>query len=183
MKPALKILAVAVAFYAFFYLCVWTAARVHGDMATVEQLSAENANLRMFNARRQRRLVKPPATPREQSIAMAEHIFGTPYPVIAAIWRQENGPPDIETGSIGKTDYIALTFPVRDWAAAECARTMNRMAWEWFLTTADGREALGKMLTKSAGPYTALDMKAQKDWAKNVKAFILEEQALNHSPR
>lgn len=175
---ALKLLAAILGLYAYAYFCVWMAVKVHGD-GRVETLAAENENLRMFNSRRQRRLIKPPATPRDQSIAKAEHIFGTPYPVIKAVWRQENGPPDIETGSIGKTDYIAMTFPVSDWAAAECARTLNRMAWEWFLTTPEGRDALGHMLLKSAGPYTAMDKERQKDWARNVKGFILEEQAIN----
>lgn len=170
----LKILAVLLGLYGFFYLCVWTAAR--GDLARIEALAAENQNLRLFNARRQRRLVKPPATPRDLSIAKMEHIFGTPYPVIRAVWRQENGPPDIETGSIGKTDYVALNFPVQDWAAAEAARTLNRMAWEWFLTTPEGKEALGHMLLKTAGPYTALGKQEQKDWAKNVKHYALEGQ-------
>lgn len=176
MKTGLKILGVALALYGYFYLCVWTAARK--DLGRIETLSAENQNLRLFNARRQRRLIKPPATPRDQSISKMEHIFGTPAPVVRGVWRQENGPPDIETGSIGKTDFIAVSFPVQDWAAAECARTLNRMAWEWFLTTPEGKEALGHMLLKASAPYTALGAKEQKDWARNVKAFILEEQKL-----
>ncbi len=160
--------------YGFFYAVTSATVKFYSDKT--EQLSAENERLRLFDARRQRRLVKPPATPRDLSIAKAEHIFGTPYAVIRAVWRQENGPPDIETGSIGKTDYIAQTFPIQEWAAMECSRTLNRMAWEWFLNTPEGREALGRMLFKSAGPYTALSLQAQKDWAHNVKGFILEER-------
>lgn len=39
---------------------------------------SENADLRMFNARRQRRLVKPQAKPELDSIGTASHLLGTP---------------------------------------------------------------------------------------------------------
>jgi hypothetical protein len=141
----------------------------------VEKLSAENERLRIFNARRQRRLVKPPATPRLESIEKASHILGTPPQVIEAVWMQENGPPDIETGSIGKTDYFAENFPMADWAALEAARTMNRMAFEWFLKTPEGKRAYPKFLTYASAPYTALGPQEQKNWAKYVEKFSLGE--------
>ncbi len=134
----------------------------------------EIGRLRIFNARRDKRLHRPPASPRLMSADKAAHILGTPAPVVLGVWFAENGPPDIETGSIGKTDWIALGFPMEDWAALEAARSMNRFCWQWF-QTADGKRALPLMLKYAAGPYTALGEEDQRQWVKTVSREILKE--------
>lgn len=143
----------------------------------VSKLSAENERLRLFNARRERRLIKPPATPREASISQASHILGTPPQVIRAIWQQENGPPDIESGSIGKTDHFAKYFPMQDWAALEAARTINRLSFIWFTTTPEGKQAYRKMLNFAAPTYAAVSPWENARWAKSVELFTLTKSA------
>lgn len=144
----------------------------------LEEVSGENERLRLFNARQKRRLDMPLymsdkkfAEPDKEAVAIASHILGCPESVIAAVWKQENGPPDIETGSLGKTDFFVKNFPLKDWPALEAGRTMNLWCWDWFLTTDGGRQAMKVMLAHIAKPYTGLDLKEQKDWAKRVAVF------------
>jgi len=151
---------------------------MYGDVAEkVSALSAENERLRLFNARRERRIIKPPASPRDQSIGKASHILGTPAEVIRAIWQQENGPPDIETGSIGKTDHFAKHFEMDDWAALEAARTINRLSFNWFLHTPEGRIAYKRMLNYAAPTYAAMGPAQNAQWAKSVYGFSLTKSA------
>ena len=147
-------------FCAALAVCVWSVRRV-------EALSTENQNLRTFNARRDRRLNRPPASPRWESIEQASHILGTAPSVIAGVWYAENGPPDIETGSLGKTDAF-VGYPIQDWAALEAGRTMNRLSWEWFTQTPEGRRALPFMLKSAAGPYTAMGEYSQRQWVQRI---------------
>lgn len=140
-------------------------------LGEADALRDENERLRLFNARRERRLHKPMAIPRWDSINKASHVLGTDPFIIASVWRQENGPPDIETGSIGKTDFFAQNLPMYDWPAFEAGRTLNRLAWEWLTQTPEGRAALKPMLVYASKPYTALGVGSQKTWAKNVLSF------------
>lgn len=144
----------------------------YGLLERTEALSAENERLRLFHAREVRRQKKPPAEPRWAAIAKASHITGADADVIAAIWRHENGPPDIETGVLGRTDYFAKNFPIAEWPALETGRTINVWAWRWFTETPEGKAALKKMLVYASAPYTAKTN--EKEWAKNVYAFTLE---------
>lgn len=138
---------------------------------TVVDLAAENERLRLFHAREVRRFKRPDAVPR--GTENAQHILGTPANLIAGVWRQENGPPDIETGVLGRTDYFAKNSPISDWAALETARTLNIYAWKW-LQTPEGKPALKHILAFASGPYIdkgKLGDKAAKDWARNVYDF------------
>lgn len=133
-------------------------------------LSAENERLRLFNAREVRRYKKPQAQPR--SHYTAEHILGTPANVIAAVWRQENGPPDVETGVLGKTAYFARNSPIEDWASMETARTMNIYAWDWMMKTKEGRHAFKQVCKHASVPYTGNTL--PDVWAKNIYQFTIE---------
>lgn len=145
----------------------------------VETVSAENERLRMFNARRDRRLNRPPASPRMDSIAQAHHVLGTAESIVAGVWYSENGPPDIETGSLGKTDAF-VGYPIEDWAALEAGRTMNRLAWEWLTRTPEGRRALPYLLKHAAGPYTAMGEFSQKQW---VARILTEVDSWKHGKK
>lgn len=139
----------------------------HKSLEKVEALSAENQRLRLFNAREVRRFKRPDAVPR--GTIEAQHVLGTPAVVIAAVWRQENGPPDVETGVLGKTDWISKNFPVDQWAALETGRTMNIYAWRWMMETEEGHKAYKKILKFAAKPYTGNTL--PDVWAKNVYEF------------
>ena len=91
----------------------------------VERLGSENQRLRLFNAREVRRYKRPVAVPR--GCENAQHILGTPAEIIGGVFRQENGPPDIETGVLGKTAYFSRNSPIEDWAALETERTLNKI--------------------------------------------------------
>ena len=131
----------------------------------------ENERLRMFNVRRERRLhwMTQPQSINLESVETASHVEGTPPSLVAALLYTENGPPDLETGSIDKTDYFAKDFPLTQWSALDGARTLNRMAWEYLLTTPDGQKALKGLLSYAAKPYTNLSEPEQKDWAARMK--------------
>jgi hypothetical protein len=140
-------------------------------LGQADGLREENERLRLFNARRERRIHKPPPVINWESCTKAGFTLGADPYVIAAIWRQENGPPDIETGSLGKTDFFAKNLPVKDWPAFEAGRTINRMAWEWFAKTPEGKEALKRMLKYSGEEYAALVVARGKVWGKNVYTY------------
>jgi len=144
----------------------------------VAELAGENERLRLFNAREVRRYKRPNANPRQDALNNASHILGTPAKVIEAVWRQENGPPDIETGVLGKTAYFSKNSPVTDWAALETARTLNIYTWKWLTKTPEGKKALIHVLKFASGPYIdeAKMGKAQaKVWADTVYKFSQEE--------
>jgi hypothetical protein len=141
----------------------------------IEQLSAENERLRLFNAREVRRYKRPLASPRMDSIAKAEHILGVSGKAVEGVWKAENGPPDIETGVLGKTDYFSKNFPMTDWPALETGRTMNIYAWKWFTTTPEGKQALKQMLKYTAEPYTAMGKGSQQIWVKVVYSTAIEQ--------
>lgn len=136
----------------------------------IQRLSAENERLRAFNARRERRLkwMREPEKINLQAVQTASHVLGTPPSVVAALLYSENGPQDLETGSIDKTDIFAKVFPIQYWSTLDGVRTLNRLAWTWFLETESGREALPRMLKYAAKPYTALSDAEQRVWMKNM---------------
>ena len=149
-----------------------------GQAWELKSLAEENAHLRIFNAREVRRLklrkgykIEAPL----DCLALAHHVEGVAPSVIAAVWKQESGPPDIETGVLGKSDFISKNFEMRYWPALEAARTLNHWAWAWFTTTAEGRLALARMLTYTAPHYVALGIKDHAAWVRNVLAY--ERQA------
>lgn len=140
----------------------------------IETLSAENERLRLFNAREVRRYKNPGAKVRWKAVDKATHIVGTPGSLVGAVWMQENGPPDIETGVLGKTDEFSRNHPIEDWPALETARTLNVWAWDWLLNTHEGRKALKPLLAHVAKPYTAMDEKEQRVWVARVMKFQTE---------
>jgi hypothetical protein len=145
---------------------------VNEQVKRVEALSSENQRLRLFNAREVRRYKRPVAVPR--GCENAQHILGTPANIIGGVFRQENGPPDIETGVLGKTAYFSKNSPIEDWAALETARTLNIYAWKWMTTTPEGKRALKHVLEYASGPYidkAKMGEKEAKTWAKNVLEF------------
>jgi hypothetical protein len=103
------------------------------------------------------------------AVATASHVEGTPPSLVAALIYTENGPQDLETGSIDKTDWFAKDFPIEKWSALDGARTLNRMAWEYLLETTDGQRALHGLLLYAAKPYTNLSDQEQKDWAMRMR--------------
>ncbi len=137
----------------------------------VVSLASENQRLRLFNAREVRRFKKPAAVPRYAE--GAEHILGTPFKVTEAVWKAENGPPDIETGVLGKTDYFSKNSPMDDWPALETARTMNIYAWSWMMNTPEGKKAYKQVLKYAAKSYTGNT--SPETWEKNVYNFTLEK--------
>lgn len=144
-----------------------------GKVTTSElgRLQAENQQLRLFNAREVRRQKRPLAKVRWEAVEGAEHLMGVPGSLVAAVWQHENGPPDIETGVLGKTDAISRHLPVKDWPAYETARTLNVWAWEWLLTTPEGKQALKPMMQYVGRPYTAMGEAEGKRWAARVLKF------------
>jgi hypothetical protein len=138
---------------------------------SLRQEIQENERLRMFNVRRERRLhwMKEPEKINTEAVEVASHVEGTPPSLVAALLYTENGPPDLETGSIDKTDYFAKEFPLSQWSALDGARTLNRMAWEYLLQDPKGRQALKGLLAYAAKPYTNLSPAEQKDWARNMQ--------------
>ena len=140
-------------------------------MGEADGLREENERLRLFNARRERRIHKPGPTINWDSCNRAAFTLGADPYVIAAIWRQESGPPDIETGSLGKTELFAKHLPMKDWPAFEAGRTINRLTWEWFQKTPEGKEALKRMLKYSGVIYTALGESKGHEWGRNVYTF------------
>lgn len=138
----------------------------------IAEQEAENQRLRLFNAREVRRFKHPGANVDWSAVSKAAHVLGTAPQVIAAVWVHENGPPDIETGVLGKTDYFAKHSPMDEWPALEAARTLNIYAWKWLTETPEGRVALKRVLKRAAKPYTG-DTKAD-DWARNVYALQAE---------
>lgn len=138
---------------------------------SLRQEIQENERLRMFNVRRERRLhwMKEPEKINTEAVEVASHVEGTPPSLVAALLYTENGPPDLETGSIDKTDYFAKEFPLSQLSALDGARTLNRMAWEYLLQDPKGRQALKGLLAYAAKPYTNLSPAEQKDWARNMQ--------------
>jgi hypothetical protein len=134
-----------------------------------KRLITENERLRSFNARRTRRfkwMLKPEKINAE-SVTISHHLLGIPPSVIAALLYCENGPQDIESGSIDKTDYFAMHFPISQWSALDGSRTLNRMLWEWVL--AQDKETQDRFWRYASKPYTALSKPEQKHWADNMR--------------
>jgi hypothetical protein len=138
-----------------------------------KRLLVENEKLRSFNVRRERRLkwMMKPKSIDADSVSQATHILGTPPSIIAALLYCENGPENLETGSIDKTDYFALNFPIARWSTLDGTRTLNRMLWEWFL--AQDEPTQKSFYMSAAKPYTALSKAEQKSWAANMRAAEL----------
>lgn len=155
------------------FTTAFTVSRIQN--AELIKLAAENERLRLFNAREVRRYKKPAAKVNYSACADARHIMGTPASVIAAVTRQENGPPDIETGVLGKTDWIAKNYPIQSWASMETGRTLNIYAWDWLLHTEEGRLAFKKILKRASKSYTGDTL--PEAWARNVATFQQEEAA------
>ena len=135
-----------------------------------ETLTAENERLRLFNAREVRRMSHPPPKVNKQAVELATHLQGIPSSVVAALYYAENGPPDIETGILGKTELIAKNYPLEYWPALEAGRTLNHYAWSWFLNTPEGKQNLQKMLFYAGKPYTAGNPKNVTTWANTIIA-------------
>lgn len=155
------------------FIATFTVSRIQSEK--ISKLSAENERLRLFNAREVRRYKKPSAKVNYEACAEARHVMGAPASVIAAVTRQENGPPDIETGVLGKTDWIAKNYPIQYWASMETGRMLNIYAWEWLLKTDEGRIAFKKILKRASKSYTGNTL--PDAWAKNVAKFQMEEAA------
>lgn len=129
---------------------------------------------RSFNVRRERRLkwMQAPKKVNLEAVATATHLLGIRPSVAAALLYCENGPEFLESGAIDKTDFFALHVPIEKRSAVEGARTLSRMAWEWFITTPEGRRALDKMLIFAGTPYTHLGRPEQMAWAVNMSVAI-----------
>ena len=131
----------------------------------IAKLAAENQRLRAFRAREARRYDKPEATVNKEAVAQAGHILGTPPSVLAAIWTYENGPPDIETGVLGRTDYFAKHLPLDYWPAFEAGRTINIYVYK-YLQSPEGDKAWKEILNRAAKSYTGNTR--PKTWADGV---------------
>lgn len=140
----------------------------------VQTLSIALERERSFNVRRERRLrwMQNPQKINLEAVAMATHILGIRPSVTAALLFCENGPEHMESGAIDKTDFFALHVPIEKRSAVEGSRTLNRMAWEWFITTPDGQRALDRMLIFAGSPYTHLGLPEQRAWAVNMAVAI-----------
>lgn len=134
-----------------------------------KRLIAENERLRSFNTRRSRRLkwMLKPEKINLEAVTVSNHLLGIPPSVIGALIYCENGPQDLETGSIDKTDYFAMHFPIQQWSVLDGSRTLNRMLWEWLL--AQDKETQNRFWRSASKPYTALSVKEQKTWANNME--------------
>lgn len=149
---------------------VFVAAFGYTQACRLEELASENERLRLFNAREARRYQKPGANVNYSACAEARHLLGTPPHLVAAVFRQENGPPDIETGVLGKTDWVSKHYPVKDWAALETGRTLNIYAWDYIMHHPD---VLKKVLKHASKPYTGNTL--PEAWVKNIMTFQAEE--------
>jgi len=163
------------AFGALLFFCMvchfsitWSAKQASYE--EIKRLVAENERLRSFNARRQRRLkwMNQPESIDLESVSLAYHVTGVKPSWIAALLYCENGPEDLKTGSIDKTDVFAKYFKVKDWSALDGTRTLTRSAFEWFSSTEEGREAAKQFLLYAAAPYTNLSAKEQQAWMRNM---------------
>lgn len=129
-----------------------------------------------FNARRERRLrlEKDEVGPKINldAVALAFHLEGTSPDVIAALLHCEDGPMNVESGSIDKTDVFAKDIQIDRRSAVEGARTLNRMAWDWLTKTPEGQKVLPSLLTYCSTPYTSLGSLEQRDWARNMQRSI-----------
>lgn len=170
----------------FVAICVAGVSGFDSKMARDQlvQLSAENERLRLFNTRRERRLkwMAKPKGLNTEAVAKAWHILGIPPSAVAALIYTENGPQDLETGSIDKTDFFAANLPIECWSTLDGSRTLNRMLWEWMLESQEGRKALPHFLVSAAGPYTAGRSDHEKrlwanhwlQWERIFKAKLLQ---------
>ncbi len=133
------------------------------------KFATENERLRSFNTRMMRRLkwINMPEKIDPEAVALAEHIEGTPASMVAALIFCENGPEDIETGSIDKTDYWAKNLPIKYWSKLDGARTLNRMLWNWIQAHPDQFKLF---LFDAARPYTNMSKPLQMTWASNMFA-------------
>lgn len=140
-----------------------------GFVAENKRLLAENERLRSFNARRTRRLkfMHKPERIDIEAVTVCSHVLGIPPSVISALIYNENGPQDLETGSIDKTDFFALHFPIQQWSALDGSRTLNRMLWEWVLSR--DKTVQDSFWRYASKPYTALSIPEQKRWADNMR--------------
>jgi hypothetical protein len=132
-----------------------------------KSLVVENERIRSFNVRRERRLkwMQAPQKIDIKNISLPYHVLGIKPSVIAALLKCENGPEYLESGSIDKSDFFALYFPLERWSALEGSRTLNRMLWEW-VTLDKNREHAFYLY--AAKPYTALSVAEQNSWANNM---------------
>jgi hypothetical protein len=133
--------------------------------AKIADQAAEIQRLRTFRAREARRYEHPSAKVNKEAVAQAGHLLGTPPHVIAAIWTYENGPPDIETGVLGRTDYFAKHLPMDYWPAFEAGRTINIYTWK-YLQSPEGDKAWRAILERAAKAYTGNTR--PKTWADSV---------------
>lgn len=145
---------------------------MHEEKTT--QLATALERERSFNVRRARRLkwMQAPEKINLAAVAEAAHLTGIRPSAAAALLFCENGPEFLESGAIDKTDFFALHVPIEKRSAVEGARTLNRMAWEWFAKTPEGKRALLKMLTFAGKPYTHLGLPEQRAWAMNMAIGI-----------
>lgn len=151
------------------FMTAFTVSRMQS--AEVVKLAEENQRLRLFNSRQIRRYKKPDATVNQKACAEAEHIEGVPGVLVGAVWRQENGPPDIETGVLGKTDWVVKNYPLEYWPAIETARTLNIYVWSYMARHPKVMQDFIKQMSK---PYTG-NTKPEA-WAKNVFKFYQESK-------
>ncbi len=112
--------------------------------------------------------MKEPKEINVKAVQDAHEILGIRPSLIAALVYCENGPENLETGSIDKTEYYATHFPIEEWSYLDGSRTLSRMAWEWFFTTKEGQKACKQFLTFAATPYTHTSPEDQAWWVKNM---------------
>lgn len=138
------------------------------------QTTAECEKERAFNVRRDRRLnyIQVPKQINMEAVSLAIEILGTRPSVTAALLYCENGPEFLESGSIDKTPFFSKYVPIKNRSALEGARCLNRMAWEWFVTTPEGKRAFDDFLFYAAKPYTHLGGPEQNAWAINMATAI-----------
>ena len=163
--------------------CVLLLVLIGMKWTETKSLEAENVRLRLFNAREVRRYSHPQGKVNERAVALATHLQGIPSSVVGAVYMTENGPPDIETGVLGKTEAIAKHFPFDTWPALEAGRTLNHYAWSWLLNTPEGRVALSKVLAYTAKPYTNESAKDQKQWVKSMLYYEKQIKAYNEKAK
>ncbi len=135
----------------------------------IKRLTEENVNWRMWNTRRVRRqkwMQKPESIDME-AVSLANHILGVPPSLIAALIYTENGPKFLETGSIDKTDWFAKSFALKDLSTLDGTRTLNRLVWDWLLNAPP--DVQQSFFMSAAKPYTALSLKEQQTWARNMR--------------
>ena len=119
----------------------------------VEQLSAQNQQLRHANAAVKRAQTLPAGGGiNQQAIPNACYVYPMPPTLLAAIRLQENGPEGLELGNHGKTKFICDTFPLEEWQYAEAARTSTKFAWEFCMAPKNRKVFLTYLASRYTGP-------------------------------